>query len=303
MEDKKGDTLEDVFLDKDNTHKISLLEKMLNEETFYWNNVPKAELIKYTEPDFAYSVLDGKSVRQLFLSYELDKKVFIFCHLYHWICDRTNTAEELMRVVELFYNIEYSTILKRLGMYCGYTEEYKLLNGLKIVKYIKNKADAPIVKALENEPSLQNVMKYYYQNDIGKALAELRKLYEEDKFQEFIKDSSNEVNFIYYFVIKMASIYAVHLDGKGVDKKRIQKTEFTDRTEKLQNALDEYKNTNGIITNNNDILEKLQQYSGFMFNHMIDQKNLQLAYQDMTETEAQIWFDLGLTLYRLYLRK
>ena len=99
----------------------------------------------------------------------------------------------------------------------------------------------------------------------------------------------------------MASIYAVHLDGKGVKKERIQNTEFADRTKKLQNALNEYKNTNGIITSNNDILEKLQEYSGLMFNHMIDQKNLQLAYQDMTETEARIWLDLGLSIYRLYL--
>ena len=132
-------TLEDIFLDKDNTHKISLLEKMLNEETFYWYSVPKDKLITYTDANFAYCVLNNSGARQLFLSYELDKKVFIFCHLYHWICLNRSKAEELMSVVELFYNIKYSTYtIERTDRYGNIydDEEYELLNELKIVELI-----------------------------------------------------------------------------------------------------------------------------------------------------------------------
>lgn len=249
-EERKSDvTLEDVFLDKDNTHKISLLEKMLNEETFYWNNVPKDKLFKYTDVEFASYVLDGKYVGQLFRSYKIDKKVFMFCHLYHWICARTNTAKEFMRVVELFYDIKYSTHkiekcdLRRVVV-IDYDEEYELLNGLKIVEYIKNKADAPIIKDLENEPSLQNVMKYYNQNDIGKALEELRKI-----------------------------------------------TEFSDKkNEKFKNF---------ILSQGEDLREMCKKVYKFITtyeNHLAENAGA-------SDTEAQIWFDLGLSIYRLYLRQ
>ena len=223
MEDKKVDTLEDRFLDKDNTHKISLLEKMLNRETFYWFRVPKNELIKYTDVKFTSYVIDGKYVGQLFHSYDIDKKVFMFCHLHYWICLDGHTAQELMNVVELFYNIEYE-------------------DGNKTVKYIKKNTDANIIQAIENEPSLQNVMKYYDQNDIGKALAELRKI-----------------------------------------------TEFSNEKNK------EFKNF--ILSQSKDLQEMCKKVYEFITtyeNHLA--KNARAS-----DTEARIWFDLGLSIYRLYL--
>ena len=285
-EEKTKNTLENVFLHNDCSYKISLLEKLLNEETFYWSYVPKGILILFSDSDFAKLVLDGKTPKPLFLEYSIDKKVFMFCHLYHWICGDV-TANELMNVVKIFYKIEYrysNGVLDK-------------INNLPIVKYITNKTDANIINALENEPSLQTVMKYYDQNDIKKAIGELRKVYEEDEFQNFVKQSNNEIKFIYHFVYKIISIIDVHPFGKGKSEERI-KSEFEKYTKELQNLLSRVNGSNNVT----DIktLNDLQVNCGYMFNNMIDQKNLQLQYKDFNETEARVWFDLGLSIYRLF---
>lgn len=230
---KKDPILEDMFLEKDNFSKISLLETLLNRETFYWCNVPKYELIKYTDVDFAKLVIDNRNVRELFLNYPLDKKVCIFCHLYNYICYSRNDAKKIINVVSLFYDIKYQYDTKR--------QEFALINDLKVVDTIKSKHSI-VVTALQNEPSLQNVMKYYYQNDIGKALAELRKITEfsdekNKKFQNFILSQGEDLQEMCIKVYKFITTYENHI---------------------AENA-------------------------------------------GASDTEARIWLDLGLSIYRLYL--
>ena len=99
-----------------------------------------------------------------------------------------------------------------------------------------------IRQAVENEPSLQSVMKYYYQNDIKKALAELRKITEfsdikNEKFKNFVLSQSEDLQEMCKKVYKFTTTYESHL---------------------AENA-------------------------------------------GASETEARIWLDLGLSIYRLYL--
>jgi hypothetical protein len=103
------------------------------------------------------------------------------------------------------------------------------------------KYDTEIIQAVENEPSLQTVMKYYYQNDIKKALGELRKITEfssekNAKFKKFIQSQSTELQEMCQQVYKFITNYSNH-DGK---------------------------------------------------------------FADAAETEVRIWFDLGLSIYRLF---
>ena len=98
-----------------------------------------------------------------------------------------------------------------------------------------------IIQAVENEPSLQAVMKYYHQNDIKKALGELRKITEFSNkknagFEKFIKSQSTELQEMCQQVYKFITNYENH-DGK---------------------------------------------------------------FADATETEVRVWFDLGISIYRLF---
>ena len=95
---------------------------------------------------------------------------------------------------------------------------------------------------VENELSLQEVAKYYNQNDIGKALAELRKITEfsdkkNEKFKNFILSQGEDLQEMCKKVYKFTTTYESHL---------------------AENA-------------------------------------------GASDTEAQIWLDLGLSIYRLYL--
>ena len=99
-----------------------------------------------------------------------------------------------------------------------------------------------VLDKVENELSLQEVAKYYNQNDIGKALAELRKITEfsnekNEKFKNFILSQGEDLREMCKKVYKFITTYENHL---------------------AENA-------------------------------------------GASDTEAQIWFDLGLSIYRLYL--
>lgn len=98
-----------------------------------------------------------------------------------------------------------------------------------------------IIQAVENEQSLQTVMKYYYQNDIKKALGELRKITEfsnkkNEDFKKFIQSQS---------------------------------TELQEMCRQVYNFITNYENHDG-------------------------------KFAGATETEARVWFDLGISIYRLF---
>ena len=145
------------------------------------------------------------------------------CHLFNFYGDKKQFIVLIKETLKDFYNI------------CSDDDaEF----GYRVIP----KYNIEIRQAVENEPSLQSVMKYYYQNDIKKALAELRKITEfsdikNEKFKNFVLSQSEDLQEMCKKVYKFTTTYESHL---------------------AENA-------------------------------------------GASETEARIWLDLGLSIYRLYL--
>ena len=153
------------------------------------------------------------------------------------------TVYDFIKACEMF-NIygDKETLIKRVAELLEDFYDIRQDNSAEFGYRVIPKHNIEIIKDLENEPSLQNVMKYYYQNDIGKALAELRK----------ITEFSSKKN-----------------------------TEFT----------------KFILSQGEDLQEMCKKVYKFITtyeNHLAENANA-------TETEARIWLDLGLSIYRLYL--
>ena len=163
-----------------------------------------------------------------------------------WLIDENNFNKTLCNFIKAceMFNIygDKETLIKRVAELLEDFYDIRQDNSAEFGYRVIPKHNIEIIKDLENEPSLQNVMKYYYQNDIGKALAELRK----------ITEFSSKKN-----------------------------TEFT----------------KFILSQGEDLQEMCKKVYKFITtyeNHLAENANA-------TETEARIWLDLGLSIYRLYL--
>ena len=172
----------------------------------------------------------------------VDVKVFLKSFL-----DKHQTISSMLciflKVISVFppYSSSRSDVIKRLS---NLLKDFYKIEEDKNAEYgyrVIPKHNKEIIQALENKPSLQTVMKYYYQNDIKKALGELRKITEfssekNAKFKKFIQSQS---------------------------------TELQEMCRQVYNFITNYENHDG-------------------------------KFADATETEARVWFDFGLSIYRLF---
>lgn len=163
-----------------------------------------------------------------------------------WLIDENNFEKTLcnfLKAARLFCDCykQFDEIVKQVARYLTDYYEIKVDNKAEFGIRVIPKYDTEIIQAVEDEPSLQTVMKYYYQNDIKKALGELRKITEfsnkkNEEFKKFIQSQS---------------------------------TELQEMCQQVYKFITKYENHNG-------------------------------EFADATETEARVWFDLGLSIYRLF---
>ena len=128
--------------------------------------------------DFRYTLHDcyGR-----FYSNKIEKKgeadlssiIFNDSFFYKTLCN-------FLYVVEVFFNNQIPEVITELNEiledYYSISRDYWPNYGYKVRVIPKNNIE--IIEAVKNEPSLKSVMKYYYDNDIGTALAELYKVLE-----------------------------------------------------------------------------------------------------------------------------
>lgn len=163
-----------------------------------------------------------------------------------WLVDENNFEKTLCNFLKATYLFcdcyqQLDEIVQQVARYLTDYYEIKFDDKAEFGIRVIPKYNTEIIQAVENEPSLQTVMKYYYQNDIKKALGELRKITEfssekNAKFKKFIQSQS---------------------------------TELQEMCRQVYNFITNYENHDG-------------------------------KFADATETEARIWFDLGLSIYRLF---
>ena len=114
-----------------------------------------------------------------------------------WLIDENNFNKTLCNFIKAceMFNIygDKETLIKRVAELLEDFYDIRQDNSAEFGYRVIPKHNIEIIKDLENEPSLQSVMKYYYQNDIKKALGELRKITEfsDEKNEKFKMRSRN----------------------------------------------------------------------------------------------------------------